>query len=416
MQKLLQIFQNPKTAYHGTVDPAFQELATCLSQLQADRLDQGGAAVVVYFRGEKVVDLYLGQQSQQQLWQPNTMAMCYSTGKGVLATLAHCVVSDGHLTYDTPIAEYWPEFAANGKAQITFRDVLSHQSGLFDIRHIIDDASEMLDWAHMLEKTAAMQPRFIAKQDAAYQALTFGWLVGGILEKATQQTLQQLMQDYLIEPLSLSGAYFGVSEADLPRIATPLARVKTTLDQKNRKPSSKRKSAFVDRVIEWSGQKPEDFQDAMIPKGMKGFNFFSETALKAVIPAANGVFDADSLAKIYAMLAQQGIWQGQTLIAPAVFQQLSQMQYTHRDRVMPIPMHWRLGYHRILSLGKRSQGFGHMGFNGSGAWCDPERQLSFAYIHNFPTTSLTGDYRLWALSQAALRCADGAISGRKGWF
>ena len=66
MQKLLQIFQNPKTAYHGTVDPAFQELATCLSQLQADRLDQGGAAVVVYFRGEKVVDLYLGQQGQDE--------------------------------------------------------------------------------------------------------------------------------------------------------------------------------------------------------------------------------------------------------------------------------------------------------------------------------------------------------------
>jgi CubicO group peptidase (beta-lactamase class C family) len=83
---------------------------------------------------------------------------------------------------------------------------------------------------------------------------------------------------------------------------------------------------------------------------------------------------------------------------------------------MPFPMHWRLGYHRILTLGKSTKGFGHVGFNGSGAWCDPERKLSFAYTHNFPTASITGDYRLWGLTQEALRCADQIQTGRKGWF
>ena len=76
-------------------------------------------------------------------------------------------------------------------------------------------------------------------------------------------------------------------------------------------------------------------------------------------------------------------------------------------------MHWRLGYHRVLSLGKRSQGFGHMGFNGSGAWCDPDRQLSFAYTHNFAAGSLVVIYRLWGLSQEAIRCADRQLQGRK---
>ena len=416
MQKILNIIKNAKTAYEGYVDPEFQDVATWFSKLQADRLTQGGAAVVVYFRGKKVVDIYAGQQSSDQAWEPNSMAMCYSTGKGVLATLAHCVVSAGHLDYDQPIAHYWPEFAANGKAEITLRDVLSHQSGLFDIRHVIDDASEMLDWQHMLVKLAEAKPRFDAKQDAAYQPLTFGWLVGGLLEKATQQSLQQLMQQYLLEPLSLSGAYFGVTDHLRPRIATPLPSIKPNTVKQTKKTLAPRKKSLIDQVIEWSGQKPADFQDGMIPKGMKHFSFFSEAGLKAVIPAANGVFDADSLAKIYAMLAAQGQWQDQILIKPDVFQALSEVQYRHRDRVMPIPMHWRLGYHRILTLGKRSEGFGHMGFNGSGAWCDPKRELSFAYIHNFPATSLTGDYQLWALSQAVLRCADCAIDGRKGWF
>lgn len=100
-----------------------------------------------------------------------------------------------------------------------------------------------------------------------------------------------------------------------------------------------------------------------------------------------------------------------------MFSELSRVQYTDRDRVMPIPMHWRLGYHRILTLGKTAeQGFGHMGFNGSGAWGDSERGLSFAYTHNFATGSLTGDYRLWALSQESLRCADAVLTGKKAGF
>ncbi|MFY0084580.1 serine hydrolase domain-containing protein, partial [Acinetobacter baumannii] len=84
-----------------------------------------------------------------------------------------------------PIATYWPEFAQNGKEQMTLRHVLIHQSVRFDILNIIESAREMLDWRHMLDVMAMSKPRFIAGQGNAYQALTFGWLVGGVLEKAT---------------------------------------------------------------------------------------------------------------------------------------------------------------------------------------------------------------------------------------
>lgn len=108
-------------------------------------------------------------------------------------------------------------------------------------------------------------------------------------------------------------------------------------------------------MITWTGQDPQDFQDAMIPKGMKNFSFFSDEGLQAVIPAANGTFTANSLAKIYAMLANQGEWDGQQLIRPEVFKELSTIQSYARDRVMPIPMNWRLGYHRIITMGKRAK-------------------------------------------------------------
>ncbi|MEB3863640.1 beta-lactamase family protein [Acinetobacter sp. IK31] len=408
--------------YHGILDERFIDLAHQFSRLQYARTGQGGAALAVYFRGQKVVDIYTGLKSQTEAWQPDTLAVCYSTGKGILATLAHIVVSEGFLEYDKPISTYWPEFAQNGKEQMTLRHVLSHQSGMFDIRNTIESAREMLDWPHMLDMVAAVKPRFVAGEGNAYQALTFGWLVGGVLEKATGQSLAQLMQKYLVEPLDLDGAYFGVPASELDRVARLIIQSKpetkpVSASSEKKKSFKPRKSSLSEKMITWTGQNPQDFQDAMIPKGMKHFSFFSDEGLQTVIPAANGAFTANSLAKIYGMLANQGEWDGQQLIRPEIFKELSTIQSYARDRVMPIPMNWRLGYHRIITMGKRAKnGFGHIGYNGSGAWCDPERDLSFAYTHNFQIGSITGDYRLWGLTQEALRCTDQILKGRKGWF
>ncbi len=420
MSAIKEIIFADKKNYQGDVDERFIDLAEQFSRLQDGRAQFGGAALVVYFQGQKVVDIFTGKKSETENWNNQTLSVCYSTGKGVLATLAHILVSEGFLDYDTPVAQYWSEFGQNGKQQITLRHILSHQSGLFDIRNLIEQAKEMADWQHMLKVMEQATPRFAVGEDIAYQALTFGWLVGGVLEKATGQPLRWLMQTYLVDPLALDGAYFGVPSGELARVARLIPQVKAHVAEQSSKPKhhkKKHKTSFSDKLIELSGQNPQDFLDAMVPKAMRDFSFFSDQGLQAIIPAANGVFTAESLAKIYAMLANQGVWNDQTLIKPEIFKELSRIQSIKRDRVMPIPMKWRLGYHRVITMGKRAKkGFGHMGYNGSGAWCDPQRGLSFAYTHNFQIASITGDYRLWGLTQEALRCADAELKGSKGWF
>ena len=420
MSALTEILFADTHNYHGFADERFHDLAEHFSRLQDARTEQGGAALAVYFQGHKVVDIYTGKKSFTEQWRENTLSVCYSTGKGVLATLAHILVSEDLVEYDVPVAYYWPEFARHNKENITLRHILSHQSGLYDIRNMIDDAREMLDWTHMLHVFEQATPRFAINEGNAYQALTFGWLVGGILEKATGRSLTDLMQTYLVKPLNLDGAYFGVPVSELGRVARLIPKkqnVERAHETQKRKVPKTHKASFVDKLITWTGQNPQDFQDAMIPKGMRNFSFFSDEGLQAVIPAANGVFTANSLSKIYAMLANGGEWEGKVLIKPEIFQQLSTIQSYARDKVMPIPMNWRLGYHRVLTLGKHvKNGFGHVGYNGSGAWCDPDRDLSFAYTHNFQISSITGDYRLWGLTQETLRCADQILTGRKGWF
>ena len=113
--------------YQGHVDPRFKDLATHFSRLQDARSDQGGAALAIYFAGEKVVDIHTGKKTQKELWQDDTLSVCYSTGKGILATLAHILVSHRFLDYDQPIADYWPEFAQHGKEKLSLRHLLSHE-------------------------------------------------------------------------------------------------------------------------------------------------------------------------------------------------------------------------------------------------------------------------------------------------
>jgi CubicO group peptidase (beta-lactamase class C family) len=125
------------------------------------------------------------------------------------------------------------------------------------------------------------------------------------------------------------------------------------------------------------------------------------------VPAANGHFTARSLAKLYAMLAAGGEFDGVRILSEETVARAGEVQNRGIGRVVPYPMHWRLGYHRVNTIrGKAPRGFGHSGFGGSGAWADPDRDLSVALVLNSGTGTPFGDLRIVQISGTALRCAD----------
>lgn len=404
----------PTIEVHGEYQPEFVGLIRAFQRIQPED-GRGGAALALYLRGQKVVDVWTGALKENEPWQQDTMALSYSTGKAVLATLVHKLVDQGLLEYDRPLSADWPAFATHGKQNITLRHVLSHQSGLYDVRNTIQSAAQMLKWDAMLSAYEQASPRFTPGTATAYQALSYGWLLGGLIEKVTAKPLAQVLQEELVVPLQLDGAYFGVPEDQLNRVARPIIAPEA-LARKQQKasqpkpdllPCGRRPLTNQEKFLKLTGLDPYDAEDALMPKGVSRFSFYTDRALQASIPAANGVFTARSLAKMYSMLANQGRINDLQYLSQDRIQQLSQIQTRQRDKVMPLPMNWRLGYHRVLSVGKTApQGFGHIGYNGSGAWCDPSRQLSFAYVHNFSGSNIAGDYRLWWLTFEALRAAD----------
>lgn len=410
----MKLFAKPSIELQGYCSPEFSALSGVFQRILPAQA-AGGAAICVYYQGTKVVDLWAGSAREGEAWQKDTMALSYSTGKAALATLVHRLVDQGLLDYDRPLAADWPEFAQQGKGGITLRHVLSHQSGLYDVRNTIQAATEMLDWQAMLRAYEVAKPRFGAGAATAYQALSYGWLLGGLIEKVTGQALPAVFEKELVQPLGLDGAYFGVPADQLHRVAKPVikpvdpsqAAVRSSTPRVKPVTGTRRSLTMQEKLLQLTGIDPFDAEDALMPKGVSRFSFFNDKVLQACIPAANGVFTARSLAKMYDMLVHQGRVDGQQYLSPERVLALSQVQTRQRDRVMPLPMHWRLGYHRVLSFGKQApQGLSHIGYNGSGALGDPSRGLSFAYVHNLAGSSIAGDYRLWWLTHTALQAAD----------
>ena len=124
---------------HGFVNPGYEAVRAAFAENFARRREIG-AACCVYHKGEKVVDLWGGVRNQTtgEPWENDTKALVYSATKGLAAMTLAIAHSRGWLSYDERVCKYWPEFAQNGKEEITVRQLLAHQAGLFALDEPID--------------------------------------------------------------------------------------------------------------------------------------------------------------------------------------------------------------------------------------------------------------------------------------
>lgn len=421
-------------AIHGRVEPEFRGLTEALSR-QLTR-SGGGAAVAVYYQGQCVADIWGGvRDAGGQPWERDTLSVSFSTTKGVTSTALHMLVDRGLVDYDAPVARYWPEFAQSGKASITVRQLMSHQAGLYGLTDLVIRADDLLDWDLMVSRLEQAAPAHVPGRYSAYHALTYGFLVGEIVRRVSGQSFSQFIQAEIAEPLGLDGLYVGAPEQALPRAARlmqrpsaksarrgasfnadPAARAQRRAQRLRRLRRQQRAAWVLERGLRVLGV-PADLTQtrrAFITPGIGRLDFSAPAVLRASIPAANGLFTARSLAKLYAALAGGGSLDGVKLMSPATLARATQIQTTGPDRVVLVPMRWRLGYHLVgTSLGVPKRAFGHFGFGGSGAWADPTRNLSFAMVLNCGVGTPFGDLRTVWLSGEALRGAGRMYDARR---
>ncbi|MFK7974680.1 MAG: serine hydrolase domain-containing protein [Halioglobus sp.] len=395
----------------GLIHPDFADVEASLRDIL--RNYSGGAAVSVFHRGECVADLWGGYKNDDgDLWQRDTMAPSFSTTKGVAATLFHIYADRGLIDYDARVAQYWPEFGQAGKENITVRQVLSHQSGLYHIRQMIDHIERMLDWDYMIDAIEKTEPAHTPGTRTGYHGLTFGFLVGEILQRVTGKKFATLVQKDIAKPLGLDGLFIGTPQKELARAAQLIFPDSTQrLSQTELGGRLERGAGGISKILRMMGQDSDlvSIFDALAPRGVSEFDFGSPQSLRVPIPAANGLFTARSLAKMYATLANGGQLDGVRLLSSQTLEHATTLQKpTGKLSVIPFDMRWRLGYHGVATTrGFPGKAFGHFGFGGSGAWADPEQDLSVALIVNSGLGSPFGDLRTARISGAALGSAKG---------
>jgi CubicO group peptidase (beta-lactamase class C family) len=329
----------------------------------------GGGALAVYLDGQPVVDVWTGwsDRAGQVPWTADRAPMVFSATKGMAATVIHRLVDRGLIDYEAPVAEYWPEFAANGKSELTVREVMRHRAGLSGLRGA--SIEDLLDHLVMEERLAAAPPgRLLGKP--AYHALTFGWLMSGLARSVTGKGMRELIREELAGPLGTDGLHLGrppegaqtrVAEIIMPQnlignpfISSLACKVATELSP---------------------GFRSLYFQGVMA--AVQG----DIPLLDAEMPAANGVATARGLARMYGAIANGGEIDGTRFLSREIVAGLTGRRSLKRDRNIFFPLSFHLGYHSV-PFGNVMPGFGHVGMGGSFGWADPATGLAFAFVHN----------------------------------
>ena len=381
----------------GHLHPDFGDLGGLLSKyLTSD--DGYGGAFCVYHRGEKVVDVWGGRRDDTgSAWESDTMAISFSTTKGVTATALHVLAARGQVDIEAPVADYWPEFAQAGKQHVTVRHLLTHTAGLHRLRGLVDDAVELLDWEHMTALLARQPSNPPAGTAPGYHGITFGWLVGNVVRNVAGVSLSEFVQREIADPLGLDGLYIGAPESQHHRVAR-LQPPAQTLE-------NSRSARRLERLVRRDSMRP--MADALLVDGLAEL-LREERSYSAAMPAVNGIFTARSLARMYAALGAGGEIDGTRIMSSEQAALLPSLQVDARDFVIMVNMKWRLGYHRPFALARHTDGgFGHFGYGGSGAWADPESEFAVGFVTNDNTGASTpfADLRLVRLGGLALRLA-----------
>jgi CubicO group peptidase (beta-lactamase class C family) len=354
---------------HGAADPHFACAVRSFASMFPGRRF-GGGALAVYLDGEPVVDVWTGWADRRGRvpWSADTGSMVFSATKGMASTVIHRLVDRGLIDYDAPVAEYWPEFGANGKQNITVRQVMRHRAGLSALRGA--SKKDLFDHRLMEQKLAAAPPGYSFGRPA-YHALTYGWLLSGMARAITGKGMRELIRQELAEPLHTDGLHLGRPPVDAPTRAAQIIMPQ---------------SAISNPVFNWVAPKIAELEvsagfGAMYFPGMKAVVQGDVPLLDAEIPAANGVVTARGLARMYGAIANGGEIEGIRFLSPELVSGLTGRLSTRLDRNLVVPLSFHLGYHSLFIPGLLP-GFGHVGLGGSLGWADPASRLAFAFVHN----------------------------------
>jgi len=346
---------------HGTCDEIFARVRDVFER--SFESGEIGAGVAVLIDGEPVIDLWGGWADEERTrpWERDTIVNVYSVTKGMASVCMNRLIEEGLLDLDAPVAKYWPEFAQNGKQDITMRLLVSHQAGLPNAPKLPRNLQN--DWTAVTTALAQASPEWEPGSQQVYHAITWGYLNGEVLRRIVGRTIGTYLREEVCDPLR-ADFLLGVGPEHDARCATVIQG-----------------SAFP-----FSDPPPGLSAEERAEDNAKwGPN--SRNWRAAEIPAVNGHATAMGVARVYAALARGGELDGVRILRPDTIDRATVQIGPGMQPMTAGGAVLRFGTGFILSTralpdGRSVTTLGHGGWGGANGLADPERKLAFGYVLN----------------------------------
>ncbi len=378
---------DPQPEIHGTCKPGFEPVRDAFAANFTER-GEIGATVAVVRGGEPVVELWAGwaDPARTRPWHADTLTNVWSTTKAMTSLCAHVLMDRGELDPDAAVVRYWPEFAANGKSEISVRSIMSHQSGLTGLV-VPASVQDYYDWEKITGLLAAQAPLFPPGTASGYQAITFGYLIGEVIRRIASQSVGRFFAAEIAGPLD-ADFHIGVSEPDLTRCS----------DLQGVRPTEDEQAALAQA---YANAHPATMA-ALLNPSLTGDEANADDWRMAEIPAANGHGTALALATVFGAVTDGS----ERLISAGTLAAARAGNGVHTDLVLGFPIEFGLGFGLSGNehhFGPNPAAFGHDGFGGSAVGGDPEAGVAVAYVMNRMGMNLVDDPRKMAIIDAVYR-------------
>jgi CubicO group peptidase (beta-lactamase class C family) len=364
----------------GVATPGFEPVADAFAA-SVSEVGEGGAAFAVVLDGRTVVDLWAGHAGKRA-WAQDTRGVLMSTTKGVVAVVAAWLLERGLLDVEAPVARYWPEFAAGGKAEVTVAQVLSHSAGLFTVPGYEEFMKpEGGGWdrtEEILRRLEGATPRWAPGTAVGYHGITYGWLTGELVRRVTGRTTGALLREEIAEPLCLEldlgtprEPQQFVAPAVLPAADEPVA---PELEQ------VMASRPWAEMILAVDGRNLTSEAEV----------FFRDPDILALeLGGSNATATARALATLYGTLAAGGERDGVHLLSPETIALFTTERSAGADRVLQGPSRYGLGFALAApdpgatsTWGPHSEAFGHAGYGGQIAFADPVSRAGIGFVRS----------------------------------
>ncbi|KAL5018589.1 hypothetical protein ScPMuIL_004311 [Solemya velum] len=355
---------------NGYIKEGFEKVGDIFRANLESGLDRGGN-FSVYYHNELVVDIWGGFADEEagRLWKKGDLTASYSITKSVAAIVVAHLVDRKVLDYEEKVCTYWPEFAQNGKGSVTLEQLLSHQAGVvrldvpFTFAMLRDNPSELC------KLLAAQRPLWQLGNGFGYHPYTFGLYIDMIVRKVDRKW--RGVADYFREEIALPfGIDFHIGlpkhlqyRATREKILTPFHFME-----------------FLESE-EFQGD-PDTARDVVMnsPTDFTGMNNPDQREIQS--PSTHGHGTAESLAKLYGILANGGVLAEQRLLSSDVIEKFQRPLVAGYCKTYGLDIMFSVGFMNtgVIEGCEPNLLFGHLGFGGQYAMADTEHGVGMAYL------------------------------------